>query len=95
MTHRKTRSNLFKKQIDFGEVNRLRYAQNTHVPVFRLPFELLGEAFLHLVESGLRDDGTRFATGTFSFLQVCRRWNEVAVSLPQIWGWWVASAVKA
>lgn len=50
--------------------------------------------FLQLVESGLRGGNTRFAPRTFSFLQVCRRWNEVAVGFPQLWSMWVAGAVK-
>lgn len=84
-------------QIDFhvGEANRLRYAQNLHVAVSRLPAELLVEAFLYVVESGLQDDNARFTVGTFSFLQVCRRWNEVAVGFPQLWSWWVAGGFKA
>ena len=51
--------------------------------------------FLYIVESGLRHGDTGFATGSFVFLQVCRRWNEVAISFPQLWSWWVAGAVKA
>ena len=51
--------------------------------------------FLYIIESGLRDSYTRFAADTFTFLQVCRRWNEVAVSFPHLWGWWVPGAVKA
>jgi hypothetical protein len=53
------------------------------------------EVFLYVVESGLRDDNTRFDIGTFRFLQVCRRWNEVAVGSPQLWSWWVAGGFKA
>ena len=94
---RKNAIESLQKQIDFhvGEANRLRYAQNARVPVSRLPSELLSDVFLYIVESGLQDDNTRFAAGTFSSLQVCRRWNEVAVGFPQLWGWWVAGAVKA
>ena len=51
--------------------------------------------FLYLVESGLRGGDTRFAHGTFRFVQVCRRWCEVAVGCPRIWSLWVAGAVKA
>ena len=77
------------------ETTRLRYAQNSRAAVSRLPTELLADVFLRIVESGLRDGDTRFVTGTFCFLQVCRRWNEVAVSFPLLWGWWVAGAVRA
>ena len=85
------------KQIDFhvGESYRLRYVRNLHAPVSRLHAELLAMAFLHAVDSGLRDDDTRFATGTFVFLRVCRHWNETALSSPRLWGWWVPGAVKA
>ena len=48
-----------------------------------------------MVESSLQDGGTRFATGAFAFLQVCRRWNEVAIGFPQLWSLWVPGAVKA
>jgi len=51
--------------------------------------------FLYLVESGLRGGNTRFAPETFNFLQVCRRWNEVAVGYPRLWSLWVAGALKA
>lgn len=55
----------------------------------------MAEVFLYIVESGLQDSDTHFATGTFTFLQVCRHWNEVAISFPRLWSWWVAGAVKA
>ena len=85
------------KQIDYyvGETYRLRSARNSHAPVSRLPAELLTEAFLQIVESGLQVGKTYFATGTFNFLQVCKHWNEMAVNFPQLWRWWVAGAVKA
>jgi len=73
----------------------LRYAQNSHLPVSRLPAELLSDVFLYVVEAGLQDGNARFTAGTFSFLQACRRWNEVAIGFPQLWVWWVAGAVKA
>ena len=73
----------------------MRYTQNSHVPIFQLPAELLLDVFLYVVEAGLQDDNASFATGTFSFLQACRRWNEVAIGFPQLWVWWVAGAVKA
>ena len=74
------------KQIDshFGEIIRLRYAHNLHAAVSNLPTELLTEVFLHIIESGLRDGDTHFATDTFNFLRVCRRWNEVAVDFPHL-----------
>ena len=72
----------------------MRYAQNSHVAIFRLPAELLSEVFLYVVRSSLRDNAN-FVTGTFNFLQVCRCWNEVAVGSPQLWTQWVAGAVKA
>lgn len=50
--------------------------------------------FLYIVQSGLRD-GTCFDAGTFSFLRVCRHWNEVAVGSPGLWSWWIAGAFKA
>jgi hypothetical protein len=51
--------------------------------------------FLRIVESGLQHDDTRFAEGTFTFLQVCRHWNEVAVGSSQLWVRWTPGAVKA
>jgi len=51
--------------------------------------------FLYVVEAGLQDSNASFTTGTFSFLQACRRWNEVAIGFPRLWVWWVAGAVKA
>jgi len=51
--------------------------------------------FLRVVESNLRGGDTYFAPGTFNFLLVCRRWNEVAVGFPLLWGLWIAGAVKA
>jgi len=38
---------------------------------------------------------TRFVSGTFNFLRVCRHWNEVAIGSPQLWTLWVPGAVKA
>ena len=84
------------KQTDFsiGEAIRPRCAPNSRIPISRLPAELLSDVFLYVVEGGLQND-TRFATGTFNFLQVCRHWNEVAVGFPQLWVWWVMGAFKA
>ena len=73
----------------------MRYAQNLHVPISGLPAELLSDAFLYVIESGIQTDGTRFTVGTFNFLQVCRRWNEVAIGFPQLWVRWTPGAVKA
>jgi hypothetical protein len=73
----------------------LRYAQNLHIPVSGLPAELLSDAFLYVIESGIQNDGARFSVGTFNFLQVCRRWNEVAIAFPQLWVRWTPGAVKA
>jgi len=85
------------KQMDFHvrEADRPGHTQNPRAAVSHLPAELLAEVFLHVVESGLQDDDSRFATRTFTFLRVCRRWNEVSVGFPRLWGYWVAGAVKA
>ena len=85
------------KQIDFyvRETIRLRCTQNSHLAISLLPAELLSDVFLYLVEDGLESGGAHFATGTFSFLQVCRHWNEVAVGSPQLWALWVTGASKA
>jgi len=72
----------------------LKYAQNSHIPVSRLPAELLSDVFLYIVEAGLQDGNARFAVGTFNFLRVCRRWNEVAIGFPQLWVRWVSGAAK-
>jgi hypothetical protein len=73
----------------------LRYARNLHVAISSLPAELLSDAFLYIVESGIEGDGTHFVARTFSFLRVCRRWNEVAVGFPQLWVRWIPCAFKA
>ena len=65
------------------------------MPISRLQVELLSEVFLYLVESGLQGGNTAFAPGTFSFLRVCKRWNEVGVGCPRLWSLWVAGAVEA
>ena len=84
-------------QIDYhlGEIYLLKHAQNSRVPIFCLPAELLSGVFLYLVVAGIQYGDANFATGTFNFLQVCRRWNEVAVTSPRLWVWWVAGAAKA
>ena len=89
--------NAMQKQIDvhFEEINKLRSAQNTYVPVSRLPAEILSEVFLCIVESSLQHGDFGFVAGTFWFRQVCKRWNEVAVGFPQLWVHWVARAVRA
>jgi len=82
-------------QHHFREIIKLRTAHNTHVPISGLPAELLSEVFLYVVVTGLQEDNTGFATGTFRFRQVCRHWNEVAVGFPRLWVWLVPSAVRA
>lgn len=85
------------KQIDFhfSEAYRLRTVQNSHVAISRLPAELLSDVFLYVIETGLRWEDIGFATSTFAFLQVCRRWNEVAIAFPQLWVWWIPGTFKA
>ena len=73
----------------------MRYTLNSHASVSRLPAEVLAEVFLYVVKSSIDRDDTYFAPRTFSFLQACKRWNEVAVGFPQLWRWWIAGAVKA
>ena len=72
---RKAAIESLQKQIDplIREASRLRYAQNSHVGISRLPAELLSDAFLYVVESGLQKGDTCFGAGTFNFLQVCKR----------------------
>ena len=60
-----------------------------------LPVGLLAETFLNVVEPGLEDGNTCFAAGAFSFAQICKHWNEVAVNTPQLLRWWVAGAAEA
>jgi hypothetical protein len=86
-----------RKQIDLQlrEINKLRSAQNSHVPISGLATELLSEVFLSIVESGLQNGNTRFATGTFGFRQVCKHWNEVAINFPRLWVRWVPGATRA
>lgn len=83
------------QQLDLyvAEANRLRYAQNLHVAISSLPAELLSDAFLYIVESGI--GSMCFAARTFNFLRVCKRWNEVAVGFPQLWARWIPGAFRA
>ena len=94
---RKDAIDALQKQIDSYAVatGKLRSAQNSHVAISRLPVELLSEVFLCIVESGIDNDGTYFAAGTFIFLQVCKHWNEVAVNFPRLWIWRTPGTVGA
>ena len=94
---RKDTIDSLQKQIDFyiAEAHRLRYVQNSHVAISRLPAELLSDVFLYVVETGLERDDTNFAVGTFAFLRVCKRWNEIAVGFPQLWVRWIPGVLKA
>jgi len=94
---RKNAIDVLEKQIEFhlGEINKLRLAQNSHVPISGLPAELLTEAFLYVVESNSHEDIAHFTPGTFNFRQVCKHWNEVAIGFPQLWVRWMSGAVKA
>ena len=85
------------KQIDLRskETNELKSTQNSHVPISRLPAELLSEVFLYVVESDLREDDLGFALGTFGFRRACKRWNEVALGCPQLWARWAPGAFLA
>ena len=87
---------------------KLRSAQNSHVPISSLPAELLSEVFRCVVTSGVQNSDTLsgirlwagnddpcFGIGTFSFRQVCKHWNEVAIRSPQLWVRWVPGATKA
>ena len=93
---RKDRIAPIQKQIDFhiAEAYRLRSIRNSHVAISQLPAELLSDVFLYIVETGLRWDHMSFNFGTFAFLQVCRRWNEVAVESPQLWVWWIPGTLE-
>ena len=94
---RKNTINALEKQIQvyFREIFRLRSAQNSNVPIFDLPAELLSEVFLCIIESDLEANDTCFGAGTFGFRQVCRHWNEVAIGFPQLWTWWTSGNTKA
>ena len=94
---RKDMINSLQKQIDFhlSETCRLRTVQNSHIAISQLPAELLSDVFLYVVEAGLRGEDTYFAIATFAFLQVCKRWNEVALACPQLWVWWIPGTFKA
>ena len=85
------------KQIEFhwGEITKLRFALNSRVPIFGLPAELLSKAFLYVVESSIECDGWRFNPRAFNFRRVCRRWNEVAISFPRLWVWWLPGIINS
>ena len=85
-----------------NEIIKLSSAQNSHLPISDLPAELLSEVFLYIVESGIQigpanigTGGTSFKHGTFRFRQVCKHWDEVAISFPQLWVRWPSSAIRA
>lgn len=93
----RTETKSLQKQADFrvGEADRSIYTTNPDAAVSRLPAELLAEIFLFVIESALQGGNTRFTPGTFIFLHVCRRWNQVAVGCPRLWRWWIPGASKA
>ena len=76
------------------EVNRLKHIQNSHAAISRLPAEPLSDVFLYVVEAGLEEEDRNFAAGTFAFLQVCKRRNEIAVWSPQFWVWLISGTLK-
>ena len=78
-----------------AEIHRLKRVRNSHVAISQLPAELLWDVFLYVVETGLKKGGTGFTAGTFAFLRVCKRWNEIAIGFPQLWAWWIPGTLKA
>ena len=79
----------------YAETDQWKRTQSSRAAIFWLPAELLSSVFLYIVKSGLPRAGhEHFDPGTFNFLQVCRRWNNVAIGFPRLWVWWVAGAVK-
>ena len=83
-------------KVFYVQANQSKRAQNSQVATFWLPAELLSSVFLYVVKSSLPRTGhAHFDPGTFNFLRVCRRWNNVAIGFPRLWVWWVAGAVKA
>ena len=94
-------------EFHFGEINKLRRAQNTRAPISRLPAGLLSEVFRCVVTSGVRNSNIHsdvrrwtgngdlcFGTGTVGFRQVCKHWNEVAIRSSQLWVRWVPGATE-
>ena len=71
----------------------MKYIQNTQIAISRLPAEILSEIFLHIVEDDIKH-ATWFGAGTFNFLRVCKRWNEVAINFPRLWVWWASAAIR-
>jgi hypothetical protein len=51
--------------------------------------------FLYIVETSLEENNTNFAPRTFAFLQVCKRWNEIAIRFPQLWVWRIPGTIDA
>lgn len=93
---RKNTNDALEKQIQvyLREIFRLRSAQNSNVPIFALPVELLAQVFLYIVDLSIYYNDTRFGAGTFGFRLVCRHWNEVAIGFPQLWTWWTSDNIK-
>jgi hypothetical protein len=68
---------------------------NSHLPVFRIPPEVLEAIFLRLLETirAASPNGTA-APGSFNFLFVCRHWYEVAVDTQSLWSYWDSKAER-
>ncbi|KAF9651665.1 hypothetical protein BDM02DRAFT_679645 [Thelephora ganbajun] len=62
---------------------------NFHLPVFRVPPEVLEAIFLRLLQviRASSPHGTA-EPGSFNFLFVCRHWYEVAINAQNLWCYW-------
>ena len=47
------------------------------------------------IRGWIKDGDPCFGIGTFSFRQVCKHWNEVAIGSPRLWVWWVPGTTEA
>ncbi|KAJ7072811.1 hypothetical protein C8F01DRAFT_1362082, partial [Mycena amicta] len=52
-------------------------------PIFSMPPELTSEIFLNCLPDGPADMNLK--SPPLLFLQICRRWSDIAVSTPRLW----------
>lgn len=56
-------------------------------PLRRLPSEITGEIFVHIVEQNYADtDSLSTAIAPWTLAQTCARWRRVALSMSRLWG---------
>ena len=67
-------------------IAKLKRARNSFLNISKLPPELLGNIFRWNI--ALKNDFDGLEEGSHNFLLVCHHWYEVALSTPELWGYW-------